>query len=79
MAVTYAIGLLISACLAHGPVTADKATPATADNAANKIVATIEQTLSPLVDLRQIEVRVRKLHVVRPDLLQYPLPYDVIC
>jgi hypothetical protein len=25
------------------------------------------------------EVRLRKLHLVRPDLIQYPLAYDVIC
>ena len=25
------------------------------------------------------EVRLRKLHLVRPDLLQYPLSYDVYC
>jgi hypothetical protein len=68
--VTYALGLLLSACLTHGPISA---------NAATDQIASVEQALSPLVDLRQIEVRVRKLHVVRPDLLQYPLPYDVIC
>jgi hypothetical protein len=25
------------------------------------------------------EVRLRKLHLVRPDLIQYPLSYDVFC
>lgn len=25
------------------------------------------------------EVRLRKLHLVRPDLIQYPLAYEVIC
>ncbi len=25
------------------------------------------------------EVRLRKLHLVRPDLIQYPLAYDVFC
>ena len=25
------------------------------------------------------EVRLRKLHLVRPDLIQYPLSYDVYC
>lgn len=25
------------------------------------------------------EVRLRKLHLVRPDLIQYPMAYDVFC
>ena len=25
------------------------------------------------------EVRLRKLHLVRPDLIQYPLAYDIYC
>lgn len=25
------------------------------------------------------EVRLRKLHLVRPDLIQYPLSYDIYC
>lgn len=29
--------------------------------------------------LRPSEVRTRKLHVVRPDLLHYPLAYDTYC
>ena len=70
MVVTYALGLLLSVCLNHGP-----ATPANAATAA----APLTTPFSQIVDLRPLEVRVRKLHMVRPDLLQYPLPYEVIC
>ncbi len=27
----------------------------------------------------RIEVRLRKLHLVRPDLIQYPISYEVYC
>lgn len=64
---TYALALLLSACLAPGPVHADAAS------------APLATRLGEIVDLRPLEVRVRKLHMVRPDLLQFPLPYDVIC
>lgn len=68
MGVTYALGLLLSACLTHGPATPTAAT-----------TAPLTTPFSQIVDLRPLEVRVRKLHMVRPDLLQFPLPYDVIC
>ena len=29
--------------------------------------------------LSRIEVRLRKLHLVRPDLIPYPIHYDVYC
>ena len=29
--------------------------------------------------LRPPEVRLRKLHLVRPDLIPYPIMYDVVC
>ena len=32
-----------------------------------------------LAEIRPLEVRIRKLFLVRPDLLQYPIPYDTIC
>ena len=28
---------------------------------------------------RNVEVRLRKLHLVRPDLIPYPLAYEVYC
>jgi len=34
--------------------------------------------LSPLTAVRP-EVRLRKLHLVRPDLIPYPIAYDVYC
>jgi hypothetical protein len=29
--------------------------------------------------LRPLEVRLRKLHLVRPDLIPYPIEYEVVC
>jgi hypothetical protein len=29
--------------------------------------------------LRPVEVRLRKLHLVRPDLIPYPIEYEVVC
>ena len=29
--------------------------------------------------LRPPEVRLRKLHLVRPDLIPYPIEYEVVC
>jgi hypothetical protein len=26
-----------------------------------------------------VEVRVRRLHLVRPDLIRYPIAYEVVC
>ena len=34
--------------------------------------------LEAITSLRP-EVRLRKLHLVRPDLIQYPLAYDIYC
>ncbi|MDB5326249.1 MAG: hypothetical protein JWM57_1818 [Phycisphaerales bacterium] len=69
---TYALGLLLSACLTHGPIHG----AAKGDTTAS---APLTTPFSQIVDLRPLEVRVRKLHMVRPDLLQFPIPYDVIC
>lgn len=41
-------------------------------------VAAVEPTPDSVTMLRK-EVRLRKLHMVRPDLIQYPLMYDVYC
>ncbi|MGN6505345.1 MAG: hypothetical protein ACTHM6_07260 [Tepidisphaeraceae bacterium] len=32
-----------------------------------------------LADIKPLEVRIRKMHLVRPDLLHYPIQYDVYC
>lgn len=29
--------------------------------------------------LRPPEVRLRKLHIVRPDLIPYPIEYEIVC
>ena len=34
---------------------------------------------SPEAAQARIEVRLRKLHLVRPDLIPYPIHYDVYC
>jgi hypothetical protein len=34
---------------------------------------------SPQVAYRMMEVRIRRLHLVRPDLIPYPIAYEVIC
>jgi hypothetical protein len=31
------------------------------------------------VAYRRIEVRLRRLHLVRPDLIPYPIAYEIIC
>jgi len=36
-------------------------------------------TQSRLDSLRPPEVRLRKLHLVRPDLIYYPIEYEVVC
>ena len=46
-------------------------TPAHA-RAANGGVAVLDS-------IRPIEVRLRKLHLVRPDLIPYPIEYEVVC
>ena len=36
-------------------------------------------SLTRLDALRPPEVRLRKLHLVRPDLIPYPIAYEVVC
>lgn len=36
-------------------------------------------TSARLDPLRPPEVRLRKLHLVRPDLIPYPIEYEVVC
>jgi hypothetical protein len=40
--------------------------------------ATVVQT-GPQVAYRPMEVRLRRLHLVRPDLIPYPIAYEIIC
>jgi hypothetical protein len=41
--------------------------------------ATISATPAISVATHYVEVRIRRLHLVRPDLIQYPIAYEVIC
>jgi hypothetical protein len=58
-----AAGLMMIACLSAAPQTAQPKVP-TGEDATSRI--------NP-------EVRLRKLHVVRPDLIPYPVYYEVYC
>ena len=46
--------------------------------APSKPVQSDNQGLSPSASMRP-EVRLRKLHLVRPDLIPYPIAYEVYC
>jgi hypothetical protein len=63
--------LLMAGFLAIASVAApsDSATPATSPSA----------QISRLDSIRPMEVRLRKLHLVRPDLIPYPIEYEVVC
>jgi hypothetical protein len=43
------------------------------------VVAPELQPLARYDALRPPEVRLRKLHLVRPDLIPYPIEYEVVC
>ena len=68
--------LLVPALLlsAIGPVPAGAPEPVDATPAG----ITAPSAEDELASVRR-EVRLRKLHLVRPDLIQYPLSYDVYC
>jgi hypothetical protein len=34
---------------------------------------------APRLAYRPMEVRLRRLHLVRPDLIPYPIAYEIIC
>jgi hypothetical protein len=34
---------------------------------------------APVATIKPLEVRTRRLHMVRPDLLHYPIQYDTYC
>jgi hypothetical protein len=65
--VTY-LAAIVAGLLAQAPVVAPDATAPTPIHASDALAA-----------FRPLEVRLRKLHLVRPDLLQFPIPYDVVC
>ena len=47
--------------------------------AAAPVPASGNAPLQQVAELRPLEVRIRKLHVVRPDLLRFPMQYDIYC
>jgi hypothetical protein len=38
-----------------------------------------DAALAPQAVFRPLEVRTRRLHLVRPDLMHYPIQYDTYC
>ena len=63
--------ILLSACLGL----ADKRPSPTSSIAAAAVSPSPRMMLAHLPP----EVRLRKLHLVRPDLIQYPILYEVYC
>jgi hypothetical protein len=59
-----------------GTLFAATATPAASPVASARPDAALQARLD---SLRPPEVRLRKLHLVRPDLIPYPLAYEVVC
>jgi hypothetical protein len=68
--------ILLSACLGL----ADKGASPTATTITPAATAAAISS-RPQVSLTRLppEVRLRKLHLVRPDLIQYPILYEVYC
>ncbi|MGC4034070.1 MAG: hypothetical protein QM754_20505 [Tepidisphaeraceae bacterium] len=63
----YALGLILAAVIAPTHLPAhDGTTPAKAP-------------VDAVTAIQPLEVRVRKLHIVRPDLQRFPIPYDTVC
>ena len=65
--VTY-LGCLLTCLLANTPAPSEAVAPPPA-----------AALSAPLAAFRPMEVRIRKLFLVRPDLLRYPIPYDTVC
>ena len=66
-----ALALLLGTALTVG---GSPARPAVSRTAAEQLSAHAR-----LDSLRPPEVRLRKLHLVRPDLIMYPIEYEVVC
>ena len=58
--------LLVAVCLLAAPLIPPQA-------------PTTVQGETPLAGVHPAEVRLRKLHLVRPDLIPYPIAYEVCC
>jgi hypothetical protein len=61
---------LTATILASGSVSGAKAVSGSARNL---------HASNPQVAAALIEVRIRRLHLVRPDLIPYPIAYEIIC
>lgn len=64
---TSVLGCIVSALLAAAPAPSHTIAPAD------------KMAPAALAELRPLEVRIRKLFLVRPDLMRYPVPYDTVC
>ncbi|MGD0388737.1 MAG: hypothetical protein ABSC42_07265 [Tepidisphaeraceae bacterium] len=64
------LGLLACAMAATVGLSSDNASIPLRKNAA---------VSAPQVASRWMEVRIRRLHLVRPDLIPYPIAYETIC
>jgi hypothetical protein len=45
----------------------------------NSAIAASRPAIHPQLAGRLMEVRLRRLHLVRPDLIPYPIAYELIC
>jgi hypothetical protein len=64
------VGVVICALTATILASGDKGTSSSARNL---------HAANPQVAAALIEVRIRRLHLVRPDLIPYPIAYEIIC
>lgn len=39
----------------------------------------VDPAITPVATIKPLEVRTRRLHMVRTDLLHYPIQYDTYC
>ena len=72
--VRFVAPVALAAILSPAPRATVSPAPAASPDAA--VVAA--EANDELASVRR-DVRLRKLHLVRPDLIQYPLSYDVFC
>jgi hypothetical protein len=69
--------LLLLACATS--LIAPLAAHAAISPAVNHTAARIAPANSPMLATFPLEVRLRKLHLVRPDLIPYPIEMEVVC
>jgi hypothetical protein len=66
----FAFGIIICAVGASAGIRGDNSSSA---------IAAGKPSVNPQVAARLMEVRLRRLHLVRPDLIPYPIAYELIC